>query len=107
MAALRKGGNRRQGRVVAGDPGGRFVAFSARISAGSPLTVPVPGGFHLAVMRISFEIRELRRLEQLCLEQAEESAIPEGRAALRSLAENYAAAADALAAPEPRRSSSS
>jgi hypothetical protein len=57
-------------------------------------------------MRISFKIRELRRLEQLCLEQAEESETPEGRAALRSLAENYAAAAAALAAPNPRCSSS-
>jgi hypothetical protein len=55
-------------------------------------------------MRISFKIREFRRLEQLCLEQAEESETPEGRAALRSLAENYAAAAVALASA-PRCSS--
>jgi hypothetical protein len=79
--------------------------FTALISAESLLTAPVPGGFHLAVMSISFKIRELRRLEQLCLEQAEESATPEGQTALRELAENYAAAAASLAASRRCRTS--
>jgi hypothetical protein len=49
-------------------------------------------------MSVEFTIRELRDLEQFCLKQADESATPEGRAALRSLAENYAAAAASIAA---------
>jgi hypothetical protein len=54
---------------------------------------------------VNFTVRELRDLEQFCLEQADESATPEGRAALRSLAENYAAAAASLAASLRRRTS--
>jgi hypothetical protein len=49
-------------------------------------------------MGVNFTIRELRDLERFCLEQADESATPDGRAGLRSLAENYAAAAASLAA---------
>jgi hypothetical protein len=49
-------------------------------------------------MGVNFTIRELRDLEQFCLEQADQSGTPDGRAALRSLAENYAAAAASLAA---------
>jgi hypothetical protein len=34
-------------------------------------------------------IDELRRLEQVCLKQAEENATPEGRAALLSMASRF------------------
>jgi hypothetical protein len=40
------------------------------------------------------DIDELRRLEQVCLEQAEQCATPEGRAALLSMAADYRAAAE-------------
>jgi len=53
-------------------------------------------------MGISFTIRELRDLEQFCLEQAEQSGTPDGRTALRLLAQNYAAAAASLAASRRR-----
>jgi hypothetical protein len=42
----------------------------------------------------NLDIDELRRLERVCLEQAEEAATPEGRAALLQLAANYRAEAD-------------
>lgn len=48
-------------------------------------------------MGVNFTVRELRDLEKFCLEQANESGTPEGRAALRALAENYAAVAASLA----------
>jgi hypothetical protein len=57
-------------------------------------------------MGVNFTIRELRDLEQFCLEQADESGTPDGRAALRLLAENYAAAAASLAATGRRCSTS-
>jgi hypothetical protein len=44
----------------------------------------------------------LRDLEQFCLEQADQSATPDGRVALRILAENYAAAAASIAASRRR-----
>jgi hypothetical protein len=50
-------------------------------------------------MGVNITIRELRDLERFCLEQADQSATPDGRTALRILAENYAAAAASLAAP--------
>jgi len=57
-------------------------------------------------MGVNFTIRELRDLEQFCLEQADQSATPDGQAALRSLAENYAAAASSLATSRRRCSTS-
>jgi hypothetical protein len=39
------------------------------------------------------DIDELRRLERLCLEQAEKCTTPEGKTALRSMAADYRAAA--------------
>jgi hypothetical protein len=58
-------------------------------------------------MGVNFTVRELRDLEQFCLEQAEQSATPDGRTALRILAENYAAAAASLAATRRCRTSAS
>jgi hypothetical protein len=55
--------------------------------------------------RIS-NIRELQRLQQFCLEQADQSATSDGRTALRILAANYAAAAASLAASGRRLSKS-
>jgi hypothetical protein len=57
-------------------------------------------------MGVNFTIRELRYLERFCLEQADQSARPDGRKGLRTLAENYAAAAASLAASGQRCSSS-
>jgi hypothetical protein len=42
-------------------------------------------------MRNNLDTDEMLRLERLCLEQAEECATAEGRAALRILAANYRA----------------
>jgi hypothetical protein len=53
-------------------------------------------------MGVNFTIRELRDLEQFCLELADQSATPDGRVALRILAENYAAAAASIAASRRR-----
>jgi hypothetical protein len=58
-------------------------------------------------MKNDHSIKELRKLERLCLEQADLSATLDGRLALRSLAENYAAAAASLAASGRRRCTSS
>lgn len=48
-------------------------------------------------MRTDPDIDELRRLERVCLEQAEECATPEGKAALLSMAADYRAAAERAA----------
>jgi hypothetical protein len=48
-------------------------------------------------MRNNLDTDEMLRLERLCLEQAEECATAEGRAALHILAANYRAAADRAA----------
>jgi hypothetical protein len=69
------------------------------------LTVSV-GGALSRHMGVNFTIRELRELEQFCLEQAVQSETPDGRAALRILAENYATAAASLAASRRRSSTS-
>ena len=45
------------------------------------------------------DIDELRRLERFCLEQAEECATAEGKAALLSMAADYRAAAERAAPP--------
>ena len=62
--------------------------------------------FHLKRFRchmsVNFTIRELRDLERFCLDQAEQSATPDGRTALRILADNYAAVAASLAASSGR-----
>jgi hypothetical protein len=57
-------------------------------------------------MKNDHTIKELRKLESFCLEQADQSGTPDGRLALRSLAENYAAAAASLAASGRRCSKS-
>jgi hypothetical protein len=56
-------------------------------------------------MSVNFTVRELRDLERFCLEQADQSGTPDGRTALRILAENYAAAAASLAASRRCRTS--
>jgi hypothetical protein len=54
-------------------------------------------------MGTNLNIDELRRLEQLCLEQAAECVTAEGRAALLSMAADYRAAADQAARVVGRR----
>jgi hypothetical protein len=49
------------------------------------------------------DIDELRQLERLCLEQAEKCARPEGRTALRSLAQDYRAGVERATPKETRR----
>jgi hypothetical protein len=53
----------------------------------------------IAGMGTDFDIDELRRLERLCLEQAEEAGMPEGKAALLSMAADYRAAAERAERP--------
>ena len=56
-------------------------------------------GVLIPAMPTDPDIDELRRLEQVCLEQAEQCATPEGRAALLSMAADYRAAAERAERP--------
>jgi hypothetical protein len=56
-------------------------------------------GSLIAGMERDRDIDELRRLERFCLEQAEECATAEGKAALLSMAADYRAAAERAAPP--------
>jgi hypothetical protein len=87
------------GLVVAGDPGSE-ICCAAQIST-TPLDEFRPRRFRCH-MGVTFTIRELRGLDRFCLEQADQSGTADGRAALRALAENYAAAAASLAASRRR-----
>jgi hypothetical protein len=75
------------------------------MASNGPLTGTGHDDFMTVMAKVS-NIRELQCLEQFCLEQADQSATPDSRTALRILAENYAAAAALLAAPGQRRSKS-
>jgi hypothetical protein len=45
-------------------------------------------------MGVNFTIRELRDLEQFCLEQADQAGTTDGKAGLLKLAQNYREAAE-------------
>jgi hypothetical protein len=60
-----------------------------------------PGRFRCH-MGVNFTIRELRELEQFCLDQADQAGTPDGRAGLLILAQNYREAAERTSSPDSR-----